>query len=316
MGKIVYVNGTIVVKTKFFAPLEMGCGYPSPPEGAEEIEPSDEIDGCRCLIIDDDHPQSLFKEYYASGSVTFGEVLSSYLSASCLDCIDVYKKRVTEICEVIKKVSDWDAPEKALVYKMAYVNILTALDAFICNVLIARSVTEEKLFMQLTKSIAPGGKKEKWQRMRERGELGEWEQDAIRQVLEKSFINSETIDKSFKMVRYIRLEYDRKEADRFFRIRHVIVHRNGKQIDDTVLEVTYQLLADLVNECHTIVGAIFDSVCITLDRELKSKPKQPDIKEIFPGGRVCAPFKLSDLRRFLMDGAPTVPFEPIELPVL
>ncbi len=316
MGKIVYVNGTIVVKTKFFAPLEMGCGYSTPPEGAEVIEPSDSIDGCRCLIIDDDHPQSLFKEYYASGDVSFGEVLSSYLSASCIECIEVYKQRLTEICEVIKKVSEWKAPEKALVYKMAYVNILTALDAFICNILIARSVTDEKRFIQLTNSIAPRAKKEMWQRMRDRGELGEWEQDAIRQVLEKSFINSETIDKSFKMVRFIRLEYDRKEADRFFRIRHVIVHRNGKQRDDTELDVSYQLLADLVTECHTIVGAIFNSVCITLNRELKSKPQQQDINEAFPDRIVRAPFKLSDLRRFLMERAPRVPFEPIELPVL
>ena len=280
------------------------------------IEPSDVIDGCRCLIIDEDHPQSLFNEYYASGDVTFGDVLSSYLSSSCLDCIGVYKKRLTEICEVIKKVSDWDAPEKALVYKMAYVNILTALDAFICYILLTRSVQEEQLFEGLVNSIAPKGTRERWRRLRENGQDGEWEQEAIRQVMEKSFINSNTIDDSFNKVRYDRLDYDRAEADKFFRIRHIIVHRNGRQKDDKELEVTYQLLADLVNECHTIVGAIFDSVCITLDRELKSKPPERDINEVFPGGVVHLPFKLSDLKRLLMNGAPTTPFEPIELPVL
>lgn len=300
MGKIVYVNGTIVVKTKFFSPLEMGCGYPSPPDGADVIEPSDVIGGCKCLIIDDDHPQSLFKEYYASGDVAFNDVLSSYLSASCLDCIDVYKKRLAEICEVIKKVSDWDATEKALVYKMAYVNILTALDAFICNILLTRSVQEEHLFEGLANSIAPKGTRERWKRLRENGQVGEWEQEAIRQVMEKSFINSNTIDESFKMVRYDRLDYGRVEADKFFRIRHVIVHRNGRQKDDKELEVTYQLLAKLVNECHIIVGAIFDSVCITLNRELKSAPPEKDINEVFPGGRVHAPFKLSDLKRLLI----------------
>ena len=316
MGKIVYVNGTIVVKTKFFVPSEMGCGYPSPPDGADVIEAPDVIDGCKCLIIDDDHPQSLFKEYYASGDVAFNEVLSSYLSASCLECIDVYKQRLSEICEVIKKVSDWDAAEKTLVYKMVYVNILTALDAFICNILLTRSVQEEHLFEGLANSIAPKGTRERWKRLRENGKVGEWEQDAIRQVMEKSFINSNTIDESFKMVRYDRLDYDRAVADKFFRIRHIIVHRNGRQKDDKELEVTYQLLADLVNECHTIVGAIFDSVCITLDRELKSKPPEKDINEVFPGGVVHTPFKLSDLKLFLMNDAPTTPFEPIELPTL
>ena len=316
MGKTVYVNGTIVVKTKFFAPLEIGCGYPSPPDGADVIEPSDVVDGCQSLIIDDDHPQSLFNEYFASGDVTFNEVLSSYLSASCLECINVYKQRLTEICEVIKKVSDWDTPEKTLVYKMAYVNMLTALDAFICYILLTRSVQEEQLFESFANSIAPKRTRERWQCLREKGQVGEWEQDAIKQVMEKSFINSNTIDESFKMVRYDRLDYDRVEADKYFRIRHIIVHRNGRQKDDKELEVTYQLLANLVNECHTIVGAIFDSVCITLDRELKSNPPEKDINEVFPEGVVHTPFKLSDLKRLLTKGALATPFEPIELPVL
>lgn len=317
MGKIVYVNGDIIIKTRYFLPKDVGCGYSTPPEGASiVIEPEDEVEGVKCLLIDDGHPQSLFNEYYAKAGVTTDSIATSYLAASYIESINEYKKRIGETCGVVKRAAEWEEPERTLVYKMAYVNILTALDAFICYVLLKRSLDDEESFKAVMLKLAPASKKEQWQTLIDNGRYGEWEQDAIRLVQETSFLNVVKIDNAFKRVKFDRLEYDRKDMERFFRIRHLLVHRSGRQRDDTDLAVTYDLLAKLVNAAHTLVGAIFDSICITLDREMRIRPSERNLEEIFPGGVVRTPFKLSDLARLLRSGEEAKPFEGIEMPVL
>ena len=316
MGKRIYVNGNIIVKTQFFMPREMWCGYPDPPGGAIVVEPMDVVDGIPCLLIDDKHPQSLFNEYFARGDVAFGQMATSYLSASYLDSIHEYRKRVEEVCAVVKKVAGWENPERALVYRMAYVNVMTALDAFICYVLLKRSIQDEALFNKLMNELAPGGKIEKWQNYIDDGNVGKWEQEAIELVLRTPFLDTERIDEAFAAVKFMRLEYDRKEMKHYYRIRHLLVHRSGRQKDDSEIDVTYEMLAKLINVSHTFVGAIFDSICITLHEESKKKPKERDLEEVFPGGVVRAPFKLSDLIRLLHREEEPQPFEPIALPVL
>ena len=309
MGKVVYVNGHIIITTYFFLPKEMGCGYQNPPEGAEIVDASTDFEGVKCMLIDDNHPQSLFNEYYAKDGISAGSLASSYLSASIVDIINIYKERVGEACEVIKKVADWDDPSRGFVYKMAYVNLLTALDAFICYVLLTRCTRDEALFNNLMNSFAPKSKRDKWQKMKAEGEDGEWEQDAIKYVLNTSFLDTDKIDKAIKMAGLVELDYDRQGLESFFILRHVIVHRNGRRRDDSDAVVTY--VKDLINACYNLVGAIFDSVCITLSKELKNRPKEKDINEIFPGGVVRAPFKLSDLMRLLRSGECQKEYEPI-----
>lgn len=316
MGKIVFVKGLILVRSKYFAPKEIGVGYLEPPEGTSVvIDPQDEIDGIKCLVIDDKHPQSLFNEYYSMGGSASEVLETSYLTASYLDSIFEYRKRIGEICVVVKKVFDWNLPERRLVYKMSYVNILTSLDAFICYVLLKRSLEDENLFKEMMFALAPT-KKKRWQTLIENGLDGEWEQDAIHYVQETSFLNIERIDKAFKQLKFDRIDYDRKDMEHYFLMRHLLVHRSGRQRDDTDVEISYDVLAKLVNASHTLVGAIFDSTCITHEREMRNKPPERDLEEIFPGGIVRAPFKLSDLARLLRRDDEVKALEGIDLPVL
>jgi hypothetical protein len=316
MGKIIYVRGSIDVRSRYFFPKDAGCLYMNPPEGAIVVEPNSKNDGGDCLLVDDDHPQSLFNEYYARDGITTESILSSYLSASYFDSINEYRIKIEGICNVVRKVESWDEEEKNLLYKMAYVNVLTALDAFLCYVLLKRSVQDEKLFKSVMFKLAPKSKTEKWLKLIENGQDGEWEQDAIRYVQETSLINIDKIDCIFKKLKFKKLVYDRKEMDKCFRIRHLLVHRSGKNRDDDEIVITYSMLVGLINTTHTIVGAIFDSICITLTDELKNKPKEPDIEEIYPGGVVTAPFKISDLYRLLNSNASKSEFEPIKMPIL
>ena len=120
----------------------------------------------------------------------------------------------------------------------------------------------------------------------------------------------------FKKVKFKRLEYDRDRMNGVFRKRHLLVHGNGRQRDDEEFTVTYEILKNLVDACHTLVGAIFDSICITLSEEMKNRPPERPIEDVFPGGVVGIPFKLSDLARLLRSGEAQKPFEPIQMPVL
>lgn len=88
------------------------------------------------------------------------------------------------------------------------------------------------------------------------------------------------------------------------------------QRNDEEYVVTYEILKELVEACHTLVGAIFDTICITLSKDMKNRPPERPIEDVFPGGVVRAPFKLSDLARLLRSGEEQKPFEPIQLPVL
>ena len=88
MVKTIFVNGNLLVKTQYFMPIDIGVGYETPPEGAIILDPKDEVDGYKCLLIDDDHPQSLFYEYYVKGDVNtdvkyFKRRASKLITYSC-----------------------------------------------------------------------------------------------------------------------------------------------------------------------------------------------------------------------------------------
>ena len=316
MGKVVYVNGSIVITTRFFLPKEIGCGYQIAPEGAVVVEPKDEIDSFKCLLIDDEHPQSLFNEYYAKDNVASGFIATSYFIATYLDCIDDYKNRVSDTCRIVHKVEDWGNHERDLVYKMAYVNVLTALDAFLCHVLLKRSIENEKLFKAFMFRLAPSSKKDKWKQLMDAGNDGVWEQDAINHVLESSFINTEKLDDLIKKVGLKRLEYDRAIMKKHYRARHLIVHRSGRQRDDNEITVSFDSLKELIDHSNVLVGALRDSLYYTLKEENKTKPDLTDIETVFPGGIVRTPFKLSDLSRLLRGDTVKADTNPFEMPTL
>ncbi len=274
------------------------------------------IDSLKCLLIDDEHPQSLFNEYYARDDVISDSIATSYFIATYLDCIKEYCIRVSNTCDVIRKVEDWADREKRLVYKMAYVNILTVLDAFLCHVLLKRCVEDEQLFKAFMFKLAPSNKKDKWKRLQEVGKEGEWEQDAISFVLESSFINTEKLDELTKKIGLRRLKYDRAIMREHFRVRHLIVHRSGRQRDDNEIHVTSASLKDLVSQCNALVAAVRDSLYFTLKEENKAKPAPPDIEDVFPGGVVRTPFKLSDLGRLLRGDAVRLEINSYEMPAL
>ena len=54
-------------------------------------------------------------------------------------------------------------------------NVLTALDAFLCHVLLKRCIEKEKLFKASMFKLAPSSKKDKWKKLMDVRKDGEWE---------------------------------------------------------------------------------------------------------------------------------------------
>ena len=75
-----------------------------------------------------------------------------------------------------------------------------------------------------------------------------------------SFLNIGKVDNLSKLLKLPRLEYDRKAMAEFLNIRHVLIHRNGMRRDDQEIEITYELLSELIRLSHSLVCALRSSV--------------------------------------------------------
>lgn len=107
MAKKVYVNGTIVIKSSDFKYEGAGALFDIP-EGAETIETNEEIDGTPCLVIDDERPQSMFNEYYATGGFSAFSCWSYYLNSNYQIAYENYRNRKNEIKILLESVSHFE----------------------------------------------------------------------------------------------------------------------------------------------------------------------------------------------------------------
>ena len=109
MGRRLYVDGNIVIMTPYFICPDMGAGF-GIPKDAEVIKTNDIIEGSPCLVIDEDRPQSLFNEYYATGEVASGYISVSYLHNTYTDCFDEFNiEIVNPNSEIVtdKRIMGW-----------------------------------------------------------------------------------------------------------------------------------------------------------------------------------------------------------------
>lgn len=317
MGKVFYINGPLLIRTRFFVPKEIGVGYSEVPNNAIVLEPNSTVEGLKCFLIDDEHPQSLFAEYYVKEWITSEDIASSYLVATYNDCIQEFKKRMTDICSFIKESDCMSERSRLQAYRFAYVGIITVLESFVCYILLRRSLKSEDWFKELMFQFAArqSSKRDQWSCMIEQNHVGEWEQDAIRQFLRGSYLDVDKLDKVLPVVHLSKPDYDRSAMKRHFQLRHLLVHRSGKQMNDVEVLINYDKLSELLNDTYTMVGAIYDSLWYALDKEARYLPAKRSIDRVFPDGIVKAPFKLSDLIRLVVNDYELSP-EPISMPTL
>ena len=249
MGKKIYVNGGILVNTRYFAfSGEAGCLFSEQPEGTILLEPTVEVEGSKCLIIDDAHPQSIFNTYYAKTFLTSLYSGAEYYRRNYIDCFNDTEEELNEVEKILSSLSSIDSETKGSLMKFLYINIVTIIDSFICSIILSTIVRDENKFQSYYDKMIGNGDKNRLDKFLSCEDRGKWEFETIDIILRTSFENMKKI-KNAVGARGLKkpLDNDGVMAEHFHK-RNVLVHRNGKMKNGERMKITEedvrQLLAD------------------------------------------------------------------------
>ncbi len=256
MGKIIYVNGNILVKTRYFKSVNAGGYYSKPPEGAEIWEPNKKYnDGSEFFEITDDNPQSFFNEYYAKEEFSTYDNWVSYLYSTQEEVFDNYIQRIEDISSLMRIVNVEDK-ERALLNKLYFINIITSLDAFICDTILTIITSDESKFEKYYNSLPYNQVKLKMDDLQEQNHIGLIEQKVVYYVLRQSFSNIKTINYFFKNICNVTIENSNNSINEHFDTRHKLVHRNGRDKDDKYIEISLSDLDKVIKDTRNFVDQI------------------------------------------------------------
>ncbi len=128
-GKKIYVNGGVAIMTPFFRHQDGGALYETPPEGCEQIECKDQIEGHPCIIIKEKCAPSIFNEYYAKTFFTTLHEWAPFFCKTYNDCYMEYHNKIAEIVELTTISSISPQIEKTLM-RQVFLDIIAAVDTF------------------------------------------------------------------------------------------------------------------------------------------------------------------------------------------
>ncbi len=297
MSKKIYVDGGILVNTLYFTCKDAGCKFKTQPEDTELIIPNDTVNGEPCLIIDDDNPQSIFNEYYAKTFLTFVYGASGYIKNNYLDCYNEYTDAINALIKLTDSVSNLDKNIESTLYKMIYLNVISALDALICSILLVRLVRNETAFNVYADKMFSKSLKQKLEKLKLENREGKREQLIIENILKTSFTSNDTIKDAMKIAGFDISNVDLGSMSEHFKNRHILVHRNGKRKDGEYMIISDKELKDVSDHTNKLAYQIMYAVADVVKKENENKPKDtrpiPSIITAENG------LKLSDIARVL-----------------
>lgn len=260
MGKIIYVNGNILVKTRYFKSKNAGALFNTPPEGAEIWEPNKtDKDGYRYFEINDDNPQSIFNEYYAKGGFSTYDKWVSYLYATLDEVYNSYRERINDVNGLIK-IDCVNDRQKCILNKLYFISIITSLDAFICDIILTIITSDESIFERYFNSIPSNQIKVKMEDLKKQNSTGILERKVINYVLKQPYSNIKTIKDFFKNFCNAEIVDMDGRIYEYFEIRHKLVHRNGRDKDDKYIDITNENLYSLINDTKSFVDQIMSKI--------------------------------------------------------
>ncbi len=255
MVKKIYVDGSILIKTSDFK-YEGGGALYGIPKGVETIEPNEVIDGIPFLVIDDEHPQSMFNEYYAKGGFTSLYCWSYYLNSSNQKAYDNYKNRKDEIECLLEEVNKLETRQQGLMHKLLLQNVVTIFDAFVCETVVSKITSSKECFDafygKFYEDLTNNNK-----RHFDKLSRGKLEREVLISLLMTSFANVEKVNHIYKKV--WNLDFNICEGynlQEWFEWRHRIVHRNGWEKDGTYHQFSYKDVKMAMQDIDTAVNHI------------------------------------------------------------
>lgn len=188
-----YVDGGILIDTPFFKYAGGGAafGYGVMPD-CEIIPPTCRLpSGEEYLLIDDDHPQSMFAKYYARTFFTTGYCWAPLFHKSYEGDYSEFCERIQDARELIKmSLENGEGSDASnLLMRHAFLTVLCALDTYIADTVLTRITNDEEAFYSFvgqTKNYK-GCEKDVMD-----GKNGNAEQKVINYVLSHSYLNKLT----------------------------------------------------------------------------------------------------------------------------
>lgn len=261
MGKVIYVNGGILVNTRYFAfSAGAGCLLSEQPEGSVILEPTDEIDGEKCLIIDDEHPQSIFNTYYAKTFLTSLYSGAEYYKNNYKDCFNETEGELLEVLNILSSICSVEKEVRESLMKFLYINVITIVDSFICSIILSTIVRDEKLFLDYYQKMISNNDKIKLEKYLLNDNRGQWEKTIIEIILRSSFENMGKIKDAFGAIGLKKPQDNGGVMSEHFHNRGVLVHRNGKMKDGGRMIVTEEMVRDLLVDTSSFIDSIKESI--------------------------------------------------------
>ena len=257
MGKQLYVDGNIVIMTPYFRCRDLGAGF-GIPKDAEVIKTNDMIDGYPCLVIDEDRPQSLFNEYYATGEVASLYGFGCYLRNTYKDCFDEFHIEITNVANALKDITHLSASSFSIINKSLFINLITILDNFLCSIILVKLIEDEELFKIYYEKQLPQHVQRNLQVYLLNEEKAKWEQRYIMEVLKGSYCNVNTIKDIFKIFGWTIPCLH--QLAQHFHTRHLLVHRNGQKRDGTSIIIDLPTISELIRDLKKFADETMNNI--------------------------------------------------------
>ncbi len=259
MGKVYYVNGNILIRTRDFKyHVEDGCLYQNP-DNANVLEPNEIVDGVPCFVIDENNSISIFDTFKASGGYTSLCSGSYYFNSSNQEVYENYLSQRNELVSFINSISDDSKDNKPFAYKLIFMNIMTLLDSFVCELYISSITSDEDMFRKEISSFKTN--KLKYKEFMEKYGPNE-ERAFVYYKREHSYINDKKINKVIKKISCCPEDLISKDSaiNSWIKLRHDVAHNNAREEDGEFHCFTKEEILNALDGVDSLIGAIMDIV--------------------------------------------------------
>lgn len=266
-----YVNGGILIVTPFFKYAGAGAAFGADAiPGCEIISPTNRLpSGEEYLLIDDNHPQSMFAAYYAKTFFTTGYCWAPLFHKSYEDDYSEFCNKVQD-AKKLSKLScenEIDPDVSSLLMRHAFLTVLSALDTFIADTVLTRITNDEEAFYSFVRQTNnyKGCEKDI-----QDGKNGFAEQKVIEFVLSHSYLNKDSIKEAYLSLFDFSVTVNNTLTD-LFRQRHLIAHRGGRQKDGNYIRYTKEEIDDAIIKVDAFAKAILTQIQLWEKSEGMSK---------------------------------------------
>lgn len=250
-----YIDGGILITTPFFKYVGGGAGFGMGSVPDCEVIPTTNTlpTGEDYLLIDDEHPQSMFAEYYAKSFFTTGYCWAPLFHKTYNDDYSEFKDRLNDARQLMRLADQNDCSEtSALLSRQSFLTVLSALDTFIADTVLTRITNDEDIFYQFLRRTNNYSGCEEDIGLDKKGVA---EQKVLDYVLRHSYLNPDSIKETYKTLFSFSIVVQ-NEMKELFHQRHLIAHRGGRKKDGSFIKYSSNEIEDTIRKTESFAQDI------------------------------------------------------------